>query len=111
MQLPAGQTSLEPHPHREQGGPPTVREPEHPAQGDGSRFASEPACSGVRRISDPRAPSNHLNKLPVLLRACQIVLDFCAVHRASGFVSIDGESPKAIWVLPSDAATIRAMPR
>ena len=43
MQLLAGQTSLEPRPHREsETGRRAVREPEH-QQGDGSRFASEPA--------------------------------------------------------------------
>lgn len=56
MQLLAEQTSLEPLlTGGEQGGPLAVREPGHHMV-NGSRFASEPACSAPENL---RLPSSH----------------------------------------------------
>jgi hypothetical protein len=65
MQLPAAQTSLEPHPHRaDRARPRAVREPN--AGSVGSRFASEP--HRVQRLEDltPQTPTLKYNKLPIL---------------------------------------------
>lgn len=64
MQLPAQQTSLEPHPHRED---PAGRRPflsQNTYTGDGSRLASDPGRVQRPRIPDPQTPKVDLNKLP-----------------------------------------------
>jgi hypothetical protein len=66
MQLPAQQTSLEPHPHRED---PAGRRPflsQNTYTGDGSRLASDPGRVQRPRISDPQTPKVDLNKLPII---------------------------------------------
>lgn len=64
MQLPAAQTSLEPHPHRvDPTGPPAVREPER-LSNDGSRLASEPGQAQRPSVTAARTPGPESNKLP-----------------------------------------------
>jgi hypothetical protein len=46
------------------GGPQAVREPEHPAKGDGSRFAREPALPSASG-SQIHGLKKDLNKLPI----------------------------------------------
>jgi hypothetical protein len=65
MQLPAAQTSLEPHPHR------VNRTGRRPIVSQNTRRRRQPTLEQTRpaqrpRIPDPRAPGDDLNKLPTL---------------------------------------------
>src|SRR5258708_20411878 len=64
MQLPAEQTSLEPHPRRaSKGGPQAVREPEHPQEATAADSRASPPCS---MPADHRSTGfqKDLNKFP-----------------------------------------------
>jgi len=74
MQLLAGQTSLEPHPHRGEQG-----RAAEPIVSQNARRRRQPIRERARpaqrpRIPDPQAPSDELNKLPILCcyQPCQL---------------------------------------
>ena len=64
MQLPAEQTSLEPHPRRaSKGGPQAVREPEHPQEATAADSRASPPLLNASGSQIHRLGKN-LNKLP-----------------------------------------------